>query len=398
MTMLRVTTNRPGRGLELLLALVAALGAGAAGGYMIASNAGTTPATPEQPVARAERVTALGRLQPAGSVVPVFGPPGDRIAKMFDVKPGDEVKAGTPVAELASRKDRLLELQIAETQQGEANNSLKFARIAGDQKVRAAEAELNLAKANKASDLAALDAKQTYLKLQAETALAGVTRLEKLRAAGSPVADETMEKAKLLAAQADAELKAGDAVRKKTETTYEESEKSATAKIAAAKAELDEAIARVPIKSTEEKLSLARQLSDQTILKAPITGTVLKVIGREGQPTGLEPLLQMADLSTMTAVAEVYESDVERLSKWVKAKPVKAEIKNPALPKALTGTVNSEQDISRMIARNQVFAMGPREDADRRVIEVVVHLSAEAMADAGRFVGLQVTVTLEPGK
>ncbi len=396
--MLPDSTNRPGRGLELLLAMLAALGAGAAGGYLIALHAGSPTTPTEQPAARPERVTALGRLQPAGSVVPVFGPPGDRIAKMYNVNPGDQIKAGTPVADLASRKDRLLELQIAETQQDEANNSLKFARIAGNQKVRAAEAELNLAKANKASDLAALDAKQAYLKLQAETATAGVTRLEKLRAGGSPVAEETMEKAKLLAAQADAELKAGAAVRTKTETTYEETEKAATAKVAAAKAELDEALARVPTKSTEEKLTLARQLSDQTILKAPITGTVLKVVGREGQPTGLEPILQMADLSAMTAIAEVYESDVERLSKWVKAGPVKAEIKNPALPKPLSGMVKSEQDISRMIARNQVFAMGPREDADRRVIEVVVHLKDDAIADAGRFVGLQVTVTLEPGK
>ncbi|MCE9562539.1 MAG: hypothetical protein K8U57_10855 [Planctomycetes bacterium] len=396
--MIRSPSNRPGRGLELLLALVAALGAGAAGGYLIAINTATPSIPSDQSVNRPERVTALGRLQPSGSIVPVFGPPGDRIAKMYGVSPGTLIKAGTPVADLASRKDRLLELQIAETQQDEANNSLKFAKVAGEQKVRAAEAELNLAKANKASDLAALDAKQTYLKLQSETATAGVTRLEKLRTGGSPVAEETMEKAKLLAAQADAEFKAGDAVRKKTETTYDETEKSANAKIAAAKAELDEAIAKVPTKSTEEKLTLAKQLSDQTILKAPVTGTVLKVIGREGQPTGLEPILQMADLTAMTAIAEVYESDVERLSKWVKAGPVKAEIKNPALPKTLTGTVNSEQDISRMIAKNQVFAMGPREDADRRVIEVVVHLNPDAIVDASRFVGLQVTVTLEPGK
>ena len=51
-----------------------------------------------------------------------------------------------------------------------------------------------------------------------------------------------------------------------------------------------------------------------------------------------------------------------------------------------------------MIARNQVFALGPREDSDRRVVEVVVHLNPDATADAGRFVGIQVTVTLEPGK
>jgi HlyD family secretion protein len=392
------TPTRPGRGLELALALLAAVGAGGAAGYMIAMSAGTPAPPTESPAARPDRVTSLGRLQPAGGVVPVFGPPGDRVAEMYPVSPGDALKAGTPVAELASRKDRLLELQVAETQQQEANTSLKFARVAGEQKVRAAEAELSLAKANKVGDLAALDAKQVFLKLQVETAASSVSRLEKLRAGGSPIADETMEKAKLLAAQADAEFKAGAAVRKKTETTYDETEKAATAKVDAARAELDEALARVPTKSAEEKLLLARQMAEQTVLKAPVAGTVLKVVGREGQPTGMEPVLQMADLTAMTAVAEVYEGDVERLSKWVRAGPVRAEIKNPALPRALAGTVKSEQDISRMIARNQVFAMGPREDADRRVIEVVVHLAPDAVADASRFVGLQVTVTLEPGK
>ena len=210
------------------------------------------------------------------------------------------------------------------------------------------------------------------------------------------MADEDIEKAELLNAQADAELTATKATRDKTQTTYEETEKSAQAKIDAAKAELDEALARAPIKSSEEKLTLAKQTSELTIIKAPVAGAVLKVVGREGQPTGIEPILQMADLGKMTAVAEVYESDVERLAGWVRSGPVTAEITNPALPKALKGVVRSEADITRMIARNQVFAMGPREDADRRVVEVVVHLDADAAADAARFVGLQVTVAVAP--
>jgi HlyD family secretion protein len=51
-----------------------------------------------------------------------------------------------------------------------------------------------------------------------------------------------------------------------------------------------------------------------------------------------------------------------------------------------------------MIARNQVFAMGPREDTDRRVVEVVVHLDPAGAAEAARFVGLQVNVAFAPGK
>ena len=245
---------------------------------------------------------------------------------------------------------------------------------------------------------AAIDAKLDYRRLGVKTADAGVARLDKLKTGSVPVADEDYERVKLLAAQAVAELKATEAVRKKTEITYDESEKAAQAKIEAAEAELVEGIARAPIKSSEEKLKLADQLSARTTLKAPVAGTVLKVVGREGQPTGMEPILQMADLTSMTVIAEVYESDVGRLAGWVQSGPVKAEVKNPALPHALAGVVKSQQDISLMIARNQVFAMGPREDADRRVVEVIVHLSAADAEVAGRFVGLQVTVTLEPNK
>jgi HlyD family secretion protein len=397
--------RRSGRGLELLLAIGAALAAGGAGGYLIATRSappgdgGTQP-----PAARGDRVTSLGRLQPTGGVVPVFGPPGDRIAKFREFKPGvpiapgQELTAGHPIAELASRKDRLLELQIAETQQEEAANSLKLAKLAGEQRIRAARAELNQAKAVRASDLAAIDAKLEFLDLQVKTAGSAVARLDRLRREGLKVQEEDYEKVKLLEASAVAERKATEATRKKTEISYDEGEKTAEAKVAAAEAELKEAEAKLPTKSAKEKLDLARQLADQTVLKAPVSGIVLKVTGREGQPTGLEPILQMGDLSAMTAVAEVYESDVGRLLKWLEKGPVKAEVKNPALEKTLAGEVRSQQDISRMVARNQVFAMGPREDADRRVVEVVVHLDAASAAAASRYVGLQVTVTLEPGK
>ncbi len=397
MPMVRV--SRMGRGWEVLLAVLAATAAGSAGGYLI----GARVAAPEAPAAeavstRAERVTSLGRLQPTGGIIPVFGPPGDRITEMYSVAPGTAIEAGTRIAALASRKERLQELQIAETQQRETNEAMRLARVAGNQRLAAASAELNQAKANKDADLAAIDARLTFLKLQAETAVAAVARLDKLRTGGVRVPEEDADKARLLAAQGEAELKASEALRKKTETTYIEAEKAAEARIAAAKAELDEAVAKVPTKSAEERLTLARDLAEQTILKAPITGTVLKVTGREGLPTGMEPILQMADLSAMTAIAEVYESDIERLSQWVRAGPVRAEIKNPALPRALRGTVRSEQAISRMIARNQVFAMGPREDVDRRVVEVIVTLDDDAIEPASRFVGLQVTVTLEPQK
>lgn len=387
--------RRPGRTGVTLLAALAALAAGAAGGYFLAGRANKSAPRSEPPAGptAGDRVTALGRLQPAGGVVPVYGPPGDRITKLFPLAPGQALGAGAPVAELASRRDRLLEVQVAKTQLAEAKAARDAAKRAGEKKVLAAEAELNQAKANRVSDLAAIDAKLIALDLQAQTAAKQVNRLKGLKTAA-----EDLERVELLRAQADAELAAARATRDKTRTTYEETEKAAQARIEAARAELEEALARAPVKSSEEKVQLAEQLAELTTVTAPVPGVVLTVTGREGVPTGAEPILQLADLSKMTAVAEVYESDVERLVSWVRAGPVAAEVTNPALPKPLKGVVRSEADIARMIARNQVFAMGPREDADRRVVEVVVHLDAASAADAGRFVGLQVTVALAPGK
>jgi HlyD family secretion protein len=392
----RTHAQRSGRALATILVAVISVAAGGAAGYFLAgrlakpaANSGKQEGIGPEALGK---VTALGRLQPETGVVPVYGPPGDRIAKLYPLTPGATIKAGEPIAELASRKDRLLEVQVAETQLTEAKTARDASERAGKQKIRAAKAELDQAKANRVSDLAAIDAKLAYLDIQVGAAAKQVARLKGLKEKGVTVADEDIEKAELLKAQADAEKTATKATRDKTDTTYRETEKAAQAKIDAAEAELEEALARAPIKSSEEKLALAKQLSDLTIIKAPVTGTVLKVVGREGQPTGMEPILQMADLSQMTAVAEVYESDVERLAGWARTGPVTAEITNPALPKPLKGVVRSEADISRMIARNQVFAMGPREDADRRVVEVVVHLDPADAATAGRFVGLQVTV------
>lgn len=387
------SARRTGRTLPTLLAGAVALAVGLGAGFFLGQRAPKPDNTSEVPngPASSDRVVALGRLQPEGSVVPVYGPPGDRIAKLYPITVGKSLSANAPVAELASRKDRLLEVQVARTQLTEARAARDAAKRAGEKKIAAAEAELEQAKANKVSDLAALDAKLKAVDLQAKIAARQVTRLKGLNTAA-----EDLERVELLKAQADAELAATQATRDKTRTTYEETEKAAQARIEAARAELDEALARAPIKSSEEKVQLAEQVADLTVIKAPVSGVVLKLTGREGQPTGVEPILQLADLSRMTAVAEVYESDVERLAGWVRAGPVSAEVTNPALPKPLKGTVNSEADITRMIARNQVFAMGPREDADRRVVEVVVHLDAASAADAGRFVGLQVTVAFGP--
>ena len=391
--------NRSGRSWVGGLALLAAFGMGAVVGSYLLSR----PATP-QPQGKSaadvsERITALARLQPSARVVPISGPPGDRIEKMEPLYPGQKLLRDQPIATLSSHAQRQVEVDVATQQLTEANDQLTKATQAGEKKIAVAEAEAVKGQAGKAEDLAALTAQFEAAAVQAEAATSALTRLQTLRSENVKVADEDFDRVRLQQTQAAASLAAARSALKKAGFAYAEGEKTAAARIASAKADLAAAIAQVPIASSTARLKLAAQLRDSSILKAPVEGTVLSVSGRVGQPTGLTPILQMADLTEMTAVAEVYESDVGKVLGWLARKPVSAEVSHPpSLATPLQGVVKSERDVARMIARNQVFPAGPREDADRRVVEVVVHLDDAAGAIAARYVGLQVTVTLTPGK
>jgi len=95
----------------------------------------------------------------------------------------------------------------------------------------------------------------------------------------------------------------------------------------------------------------------------------------------------------MTVIAEVYETDVGRIRGWLKNGPVKVEATARALgdkPLILNGTVATPEKIAPLIAKNALTPLGPREDADRRVVEVEVELDGAATEAAQNFIGLQV--------
>lgn len=400
--------TRSGKTWVVALVALVVLAVGLAAGPTVQKMIFGSPSTTDASAGTAttpDRVTALGRLSPAAGIIPVYGPPGDRIAKFY-TKDGQPIGPGTvlakddPIVDLASKEQREKEVGVARIQLSESKKQLAAAKAAGQKKIDAARAEKQQLLGSKDNDLKALQAKVDYLVEAQKIGTAQLERLEKLKKEMVPVADNDIDKARLAVAQAKAEHVAAVAAVDKARNSYVEGANAADAKIAAAEEELKEAEAKAPIESSEEKVKVAESLVGLTTIKAPVAGTVLKVGGREGQPTGLEPILQMAPLGEMVAIAEVYESDLERLTALLKKGAVTAEVTSPALPgdHKLTGRVLSENDVTRMIAKNQVFSLGPREDADRRVVEVVVRLDPAAAQTASRFVGLQVTVVLNPGK
>lgn len=397
---------RPGKvnvGLILSLLLNVALAAGVA--YLLfgpkpkpPGGGGGVGGTAELPAAG--EVSALGRVQPAGGLIAVFGPPGDRVVE-FHSPLGKEVKAGTKLATLSGEGERESQVKALDAQIAEAA-ALRAAILASQQaKLADIDAEANQAVVSAEQDGKALDAKLKAVDAQQKRALATQNRLAESRKAGLKVSAQEQEEVDAMLAQADAEREATLAQLEKLKVVKEEGKKSVAAKKATVEAETKRALAQVPLTTLEANLKAATQKLDSGRLLAPTGGSVVRFLSNQGDTVTTLPVLQLADTSRMVVIAEVYESDVGRVRGWLTAgKPVTAEVDMRGVSgdgKKLTGRVTDASRVATVVAKNVLTPLGPREDADRRVVEVEVKLEDDAARVAKDYIGLQVRVTLKPG-
>jgi HlyD family secretion protein len=325
-------------------------------------------------------------------VISVFGLPGDRIEKL-SAKQGDEVAKDTILAELASHKDRELERDLVAIQIREARAQRAAIDEAGEAKIAVIDAETAQLQSGRESDLKAQDARIEALTFQRRVAHDNWDRLKSVER--TRLSAQDLEKSELLYRQAEGELTAARAIRDKTEKGYAQNDALLKAKRNAAVAELEEARKRIPLDSVEKNLKIAERHLEATQIKAPVAGRVLKVIGHQGDATGNQPILQLADTSAMVVIAEVYETDIQQLDSWLSAAPGVATITSSALGKALQGEVHRHQ-IAHVIAKNQLFSLNPREDIDRRILEVRVDIQPDSVELASHYIGLEVQVEIQP--
>ncbi len=108
-------------------------------------------------------------------------------------------------------------------------------------------------------------------------------------------------------------------------------------------------------------------------VRAPIDGVVLEVFARDGERVGAEGIVEIANTSTMLAVAEVPESQIDLIRL---GQP--AWISTPSVGSKLTGRV---AQIGRKVRQQEVVSADPSADLDARIIEVEVTLDdPEAVA------------------
>ncbi|MFO1242211.1 MAG: HlyD family efflux transporter periplasmic adaptor subunit [Rickettsiales bacterium] len=113
-------------------------------------------------------------------------------------------------------------------------------------------------------------------------------------------------------------------------------------------------------------LILAEKELEQSTLVSPIDGTILKIKAWPGERVTDAGVVEIADLSQMDVVAEIYERDMPRVKIGQKA-----EIKVPGMEQPFYGIV---RQLGYVVRKNDMNDTDPLADRDNRVVEVRITL------------------------
>lgn len=143
---------------------------------------------------------------------------------------------------------------------------------------------------------------------------------------------------------------------------------------------------------SQARAQLAKVQTDLVLseLRAPIDGTVLRITAYPGERPGDAGILELGATDRMEAVAEVYESDIDRVRV---GQPVTLLSENGGFSGSLQARVLR---ISPQVRQRQVLSTDPTGDADARVVEVRLALDPEAAARVNDLAGLKIIARFSP--
>ncbi len=327
--------------------------------------------------------SALGRIQPYDGVISVGNILPDRLARLH-CEEGREVKRGDVLVELASQVDRKLDLNLLDQQIKEAQARLRVIEESGALQDALNKLQIQELEEQGPLEISMQKLKVDFLKKQATQAREGLARIASLPS----VSKQEKDQQELAALQSQTEFSAAQEQLAKLTLAQASTLKIAQTKIDLAAATRERNRAEVPLATLKQQRTMALHRLQETSLKAPAPGRVLRIFAHPGELVGpTEPILQLADVSKMAVLAEVYETDIHNV---FPGQHVDITSKVETAQK-LTGTVVS---IGALIGKNRVYDADPLADVDRRVIEVKILLDQPDLAAA--LINLQVNVDFKP--
>lgn len=207
-----------------------------------------------------------------------------------------------------------------------------------------------------------------------------------IRAAGA--ADSQTDEACTLADVAASEAARRTSLLERKLTSTEEAEhtqgeaeaRAASCTAAAANARVAESTVEV----SRARIALCEAEIERTLARAPVAGRVLEIHARAGESTMPDGVLDLGRTDHMFAIAEVYETDISRVSIGQSA-----SVSSDALPRTLAGKV---ERIRGKVKKQDVIGTDPAARKDARIIEVEIRLD-DSEAAAG-LTNLQVEIVI----
>lgn len=349
------------------------------------------PAAPAQS-ASAAKITALGRIEPAGEVVKVGGPSGERIKQLL-VKEGQSVATGQPIAYLESYDEQLASRNVAQSQLNDALAQLSSVQQYGDAQIAEAQTRRSQSNSPKLKELAAQAATITRIQSELAIALKDLERFQSLQTSGA-VSQKDLDDKQLIYQTKTGQLKEAEAQLAKIQQERDTSMINADAQIRSARADQGRSQAQIQIGTARSNLNLAQAKLDRTIIRAPQSGQVLKVLKKQGEAlepstggtSGGQGIVELGNTNQMYVVAEVYETDVSR-----------ARVGQPAVitSSAFSGEIAGiVERVGLKIGKNDVTNTDPAANTDTRVVEVKIRLlNSRPVAN---LTNLQVQVVITP--
>ncbi|MBD1821947.1 HlyD family efflux transporter periplasmic adaptor subunit [Cyanobacteria bacterium FACHB-DQ100] len=340
-----------------------------------------------------QSVTALGRVEPKGSVikVSVVNARDSRVDRLL-VKQGDRVQAGQVIAILQG-----LDKKQAALEQAKQNVAVMQAKLA---QTRAGSATVSGLAAQKAAiarltaqfdtEMAARQAAVARAKAEVRNAQASYERSQKLQKEGA-ISTSLLDNDRRSFETATASLQEAKAQLQETKLTLSAQIQEETAKLQAL-SEVRPADLQVPQAEIEYAIAQQKQAETQlgdSYVRAPIAGQILRINTQIGEQVNAEQgIVDLGQTDQMYVVAEVYETDIPRVKRGQQAL-ITSE--NGGFNQQLRGTV---EQIGLQIKKTDSLNTDPAADKNARVVEVKIRLDPEDSKKVAELTYMQVRVQI----
>ncbi|HKX57338.1 MAG TPA: efflux RND transporter periplasmic adaptor subunit, partial [Xanthomonadales bacterium] len=145
--------------------------------------------------------------------------------------------------------------------------------------------------------------------------------------------------------------------------------------------------AEASIPLAQAQIELREVQLQRSMIYAPVSGRILAIHAWPGEMAALDGLLEIGQVGSMYAIAEIYETDIGRVRVGQKA-----EISSGALGSVLTGTV---EKIHQKVAKMDTIGTDPAALKDARIIEVEIRLDDSAAASSLTYLQVDIVISAD---